>query len=530
MAAKKKDKAASGARGRVVGDLAMWNQSARIGGGLTPQRIANIIRAADTGDIRELMDLANECRQRDSHLHAVLSVAEESVAGLKWNIATTAEEPRAKDKRAAKWIEDTLRSTPAIHRLIADIAGAIYYSFAVSEIIWQKVDGRLVPRDFVSVAPRRFRFRRTDGMLVFQDVGGPEIDLLGSYANKFICSRPRVTGDIPQREGLCRVLVWISIMRNWSISDWLRTGEMSWKPWRIGKYQKGAAQREDREDLETILRRLTTDNVAVIPDSTDITVEWPTGNTSAKSTHGELCNALGAEMSKAVLGQTETTQSSDSSGYGQAKVHDAVRRDLLEARARGIAADLTRDLIEPMVRLNFGDTVEVPRFEFVTQDPVDLSSFGAAMKALREAGADIPQRFVWDNVGIPEPKDGEPMLGDRDAEKAQEQADAAAAAAAEVAAAANGDDTAATETPDGKDKPEPKPADKPKSKPKEKPKKALEDDPDAEMRTREHAAQMTAALLADIREAKALGREFTQEQIAELAERYGVPAPKTDGK
>lgn len=441
MAAKKKDKAASGARGRVVGDLAMWNQASRIGGGLTPTRIANIIRCADTGDIRELMDLANECRQRDSHLHAVLSVAEESVAGLKWNIATTAEKPRAKDKRAAKWVEDTLRATPALHRLVADLAGAVFYSFAVSEIVWHKVDGRLVPHDFVGVAPRRFRFRRTDGMLVFQDVGGPEIDLLGSYANKFICSRPRVTGDIPQREGLCRVLVWISIMRNWSISDWLRTGEMSWKPWRIGTYKKEGAAREDREDLETILRRLTTDNVAVIPDSTTIAVEWPTGSTSAKSTHGELCNALGQEMSKAVLGQTETTQSSQSSGYGQAKVHDAVRRDLLEARARSIAADITRDLIEPMVRLNFGDTVEVPRFEFVTQDPVDLSSFGVAMKALREAGADIPQRFVWDNVGIPEPKDGEPMLGDRDAERAQDQA--------EAIAGATGDKPG-----DGKDKPE----------------------------------------------------------------------------
>lgn len=428
MPAKKKDKAASGARGRVVADLAMWNQASRIGGGLTPTRIANIIRAADTGDIRELMDLANECRQRDSHLHAVLSTHEESIAGLQWNVATTAEKPRAKDKRAAKWIEETLRATPAFLRLIADLAGSVYYSFAVSEIVWKKVDGRLVPHDFVSIAPRRWRFRRTDGVLIFQDVGGPEIDLLGSYANKFICSRPRVTGDIPQREGLCRVLVWISIMRNWSIADWLRAGEMSWKPWRIGTYKKENAGREDREDLETILRRLTTDNVAVIPDSTEIKVEWPTGSTSSRSTHGELTNALGQEMSKAVLGHLET-QTSSLSGNTDAQVKDGVRKDLREARARAIAADITRDLIEPMVRLNFGDTVEVPRLEFVTQDPVDLSSFGAAMKSLREAGADIPQRFVWDNAGIPEPKDGEPMLGDRDAERAQEQAEAIAGAA-----------------------------------------------------------------------------------------------------
>jgi len=452
MAAKKKKPVASRARGQVVPDLAIWNQGSRIGGGLTPSTIASIIRDADTGDIRRLMDLANECRQRDSHLHAVLGTREESLAGLQWNVATTSKKPRAKDKRVAQWVEDVLRATPTLYRLIADLAGAAYYSFAICETMWSKVDGRLVPVDFTHIAPRRFRFRRTDGLLVFHDVGKPEMDLLGDNPGKFICSRPRVTGDVPQREGLCRVLVWMSIMRNWAISDWLRTGEMSWKPWRIGKYQKGAAQREDREDLENILRRLTTDNVAVIPDSTDIAVEWPTGSTSAKSTHGELCNVLAQEMSKAVLGQTETTQSSSSSGYGQAKVHDAVRRDLREASARAIAADITRDLIEPMVRFNFGDNVEVPRFEFVTQDPVDLSSFGAAMKALREAGADIPQRFVWDNAGIPEPKDGEPMLGDRDAERAQDQAEAIAGAQADKPAG-DGTDKPADPQADGQETP-----------------------------------------------------------------------------
>lgn len=42
----------------------------------------------------------------------------------------------------------------------------------------------------------------------------------------------------------------------------------------------------------------------------------------------------------------------------------------------------------------------------------------------------------------------------------------------------------------------------------------------------EHAARMTAALIADIREAEQLGRAFTPEEIETLAELYGVPAPK----
>jgi len=400
------------ARATVIEDLPLWNQAGRIGGGLTPSRITSIIREADGGDIRRLIDLENECRQRDAHMHAVLSVSEESQSGLEWHIAPGAEKPRAKDKRAAAWVEETLRRCSGMHRLIADLAGAIFYGFAVVEIIWRKDGSRLVPERFALVAPRRFRFRREDGALVWQDDGAQAIDLQATHPNKFIISRPRVTGDVPQREGLGRLLVWMSAMRNWSIGDWLKTGEMSWKPWRIGTYKKAAGtSREDREDLETVMRRLTTDFSAVIPDSTSISVEWPGGATQRASSHAEIVNSLANEMSKAVLGQTETTQASSSSGYAQAKVHDAIRKDMREARARQIASDLTRDLIGPMIRLNFGESVAIPTFQFVTQDPLDLKSFSESMVNLRKAGARIPEVWLHEQVGMPVPKDGEAVLG-----------------------------------------------------------------------------------------------------------------------
>lgn len=46
----------------------------------------------------------------------------------------------------------------------------------------------------------------------------------------------------------------------------------------------------------------------------------------------------------------------------------------------------------------------------------------------------------------------------------------------------------------------------------------------------EHAARMSGALLADVREARALGLTFSQAQIDETAKRYGVPAPRMEAK
>ena len=400
-------------RGTVVEDLPLWNQASRIGGGLTPLVVSNIIREADGGDVRRLVDLINECRQRDCHLQAVCSVHEETIAALPFQVVLGDPKARKRDQKAAEWAQTVLLASPEFRRALADLTGAYLYGFCVLEIVWERDRaGRIVPSRFRLVHPRRFKFRPEDGRLVLHDVGGQEVDLLGLYPNKFIVCAPRVNGDAPHREGLMRPLVWMSFMRNWSIADWLKTGEMSWKPWRVGKYKKGGGtSTEDREDLETIMRRMTTEFAAVIPDSTEIEITWPSGATQRGSAHAEIVTSLANEMSKAVLGQTETTQASSSSGYAQAKVHDAVRRDLLEARARQIATDITRCLVEPMVRLNYGDGVAVPRFEFVTQDAPDLEKFSKAVAAMRAAGAAIPAAWFYEEAGIPQPQDGEDLLG-----------------------------------------------------------------------------------------------------------------------
>lgn len=405
--------AGGGSGSAVIPDLALWNQSARIGGGITPARISVIVRMADNGEMRQLMDLANECRQRDSHLQAVLATSEESIASRPWQlIAPEGEKERAKDEKARLWCERMLRACPNFPRLLGHLAGAVFYGYSVSETIWKKVDGKLVPIDFRNLAHRRFGFRIQDGTFVWRDPGmGQEgVDFRADYPHKFIVAQPRVNGDIPNREGLSRALIWMSVFRNWVIADWLKTAETSWKPWRIGVYAKNGNSTEDKDDLEAVMRRLTTDGSAVIPNTCGIDVNWPGGTATMAKTHAEFVNVLGMEMSKAVLGQTETTQSSASSGYAQAKVHDDVRKDLLESRARMLSNDITRDLIASMILLNFGPDTAVPRFEFVTQDPVDLKAFGEALQALVGVGLPVPVKWALNEAGIPEREEDEPIL------------------------------------------------------------------------------------------------------------------------
>ncbi len=404
---------------KVMQDLSLWEQFQRVGGALTPVQVSSIIREADAGDTRRLMDLANDARQKDCHLSAVLSQSEESIAGLEWSLHLP-KKAKKKDRHASEWVENWLRTK--VHEpftsLIAHLAGGVYYSFAVSETVWSKdPKGYLVPVDFENQNQRRFAFRQSDGRLVWRDqsMSTDGVDFRADYPNRFVTAQPRVTGDVPCREGLARVLVWATLFRTWDLTDWLRTGEAAWKPWRVGYYEKGS-QDEDIDGLVEVLERLATTGTAALPVNTKLQIEWPGGAGGTRTTHSELYNVLAQEMSKAALGQTETVQASNSSGYAQAKVHQAVRGNILRARARYIAAVITRDVIRAMIELNFGTGILVPTFKFETADPVDLKSFSEGLKNLTApkggAGLRVSAKWARSTAGIPEPEKGEELLGE----------------------------------------------------------------------------------------------------------------------
>lgn len=407
---------------RVMPDQALWYQFQRIGGAMTPARVTQILRQRDSGDMTAYVDLLNESRQKDGHLHGNLSQAEESIVELDWTLKLP-EKARARDKRAMRWLDNALRQCTGDNDseaggfadLIAHLAGAFYVGHQVAEPAFRKDrDGYIAPKGFYALNARRFGYRSDDGVFVWKDetTGYRGVDLRKEYPGRFIIFQPRVNGDVPVREGLGSVLMWAALFRNWSVTDWLRTAELTWKPWRIGTYKKGASD-QDIEALKTAMDTLVTTGSAVLPETTDFQAEWAAGSggSGSRPTHAELFNVIAMEMSKAVLGATETVQSSSSSGFAQAKVHHGVTKTILRGRARQVAACITRDLVATLIRINFGKDVAIPQFEFILPDPVDIQAFGAGVKSLTDAGCNLSQNWVRNRVGAVAPENDDDEMG-----------------------------------------------------------------------------------------------------------------------
>lgn len=402
---------------RVVRELPLYHQVQRIGGNLSPLQVSEILRQADTGYMYRFVDLLNESRQRDCHLQSVLQTRELALQALKWQVkpyqAPNSKRAKLRDTKAAQFVDETLRRCDSLPKLFSHLNGAQYFGYAVAETVKEKRNGKIVPVDFDLISPRRFIFDTESGRLRWCDITAgmayPGIDVRQAYPGKFIQFQPRVNGDVPCREGLGRVLVWAALFRNWDERDWLALAELAWKPWRMGQYSKDAGA-EDIAALESILDAMVTNGVCTYPDTATIKIEWPKNSVNGNSAHKVLFDTLGSEMSKAVLGQTLTTEQGSRGTQALGTVHDEVRKDILEADARAVAATLKRDLIAPMVRENFGDGVMVPDFEFLTEEAKDSAAFSLAILNLARAGLRMSAKWVRDEMGMPEPEDGEELI------------------------------------------------------------------------------------------------------------------------
>ena len=410
------DRAASShgaASSSALEDIPLWLQFQRVGGGLTPTAVSGIIREADQGSPRRMYDLLNELRQKDGHLHSTLQTREIGVAGLPYEVGYPGLVGVATGawRRPLRFVEKVLASSFTFRALLTHLMGGVAFGQAVAETLWERRGRWVVPGGWKLHPQRRFSYRTADGKLVQNDstTNYRDEDFREQWPDKFIVSQPRINGDVSAREGLIRLLIWLTLFRNWTTVDWLKLAEIAWKPWRRGEYLKGASK-EDVRTLEAALRGLTTSGIMTHSEFVKIHVEWPKGDAAKGSQHKELFDTMGAEVSKAVLGQTLTTEQGRVGSQALGNVHERIRRDIILSDSEYLAEIVTEQFIAPLVRLNFGENAPVPRFWFVTDVLADMGSMAAGLEKLVGMGLEVPQEWVRTKLGIPARTADEPIL------------------------------------------------------------------------------------------------------------------------
>jgi len=395
----------------VVQGKPLWEQFSRIGGGITPLDVSNLIRQADAGQPASFVDLTFELRQKDSQFQSACGTRDRAVALVDLEFvepkdATPAEKEAVETCRR---VRDDFENWPT---LIEHLTSSYLFGHATAEVSWKKTsDGLVLPYKAQAINARDFIFRQSDGALRYR-VGvldSQGADLLGDNPGRIVQLQRRITGDVAAREGLARVINWAALLRNWDLRDWVAFGEIGWKPWRIGTFKAGAHQK-DIDDLVSALERIGSTGIGAFPEATEAKIEWPKGSGSGTSVHRELFDTLGREIAKCVIGTSTTLDAGPNGDRGGVAARDQVRTDVRESDARAVAAALRYQLFVPVVAVNHGDKVRAPVPWFQTEEAADRKEFSEAVMNLVESGAKIPAKWVSDEVGYPLPIEGEDVL------------------------------------------------------------------------------------------------------------------------
>lgn len=374
--------------------------------GLDPERLARILREADAGDPVRYLELAETIEERDPHYVGVLGTRRRSVSQIDITVDAGGDTPD--DMRRAEMVRTWLKRDELQGDLF-DILDCIGKGYSGTEIIWDASMGQWMPQRLEWRDPRWFRFSDHDLKTPMRlDESGQKIPLEPS---KFIWAQIQAKSGLPLRGGLARCTAWAWMFKAFTQRDWAIFTQTYGQPVRVGKWGENATE-ENKQILFRAVSKLAGDMAAIIPESMNIEF-IESGNVGAASgNYKERSDWLDQQVSKAVLGQTATTDAV-TGGLGSGKEHRQVQEDIERADARALAAILNRDLIRPWMRLNFGDLKSYPRLKIERAEQEDLKAFADAVAPLIDRGLQVSQAEVMRRFNLPAAKAGEAILTPR---------------------------------------------------------------------------------------------------------------------
>ena len=264
-------------------------------------------------------------------------------------------------KLIRKWAE-----TQDVYRIIGDILNTPFFGMQPLEVIWKIDNGRWLPAKVEGRPTEWFVFDLENRVRFLSKANMMQGDLPPDY--KILLPQHNASYENPYGERILSRCYWPVVWKRSAQKFWAIFAEKYGMPWVVGKVPKGTHDSE-RDAIMAKLASMVQDAIAVVND--DESVEFPqTGSkTESSNIYEGLVTIADTQLSKAILGQTLTTEPGDSGSYGLGQVHADVRQDLLEQDMRLVSWTMNH-LFQWIVELNFGPGTPAPRWGWFQDEDV----------------------------------------------------------------------------------------------------------------------------------------------------------------
>lgn len=338
--------------------------------------------------------------ERDPHTGAVLQARAMSVISKKWDVIAASKTNY--DKDIAVFVKEKLNDMN-FGQMRQELLKAILYGFYIGEVIWKISGDAIIPERVRAKHPRRFVFT-TDRELKLITNDNFEGEALPD--KKFI----RFTygsSDNPYGVGLGQKLWWPVWFKKNSIKFWMIFVDKFGSPTPVGKYPPGTTVELQQKLLDAI-DAIQNESGIKIPDTMQI--EFLEASRSGKATHQELCEYMDKQISKAVLGQTATTEGTPGK-LGGDDAQNETRQDIVKADAILLDECLNNSIVKWIVNYNFSNITEYPKIYTIVEKGTDFKALSERDRILvKDVGLPISKEYFYQTYNIPAPEKGQQLV------------------------------------------------------------------------------------------------------------------------
>lgn len=253
-----------------------------------------------------------------------------------------------------------------LYKFISDILEAPLFGFQPFEIVWDYRDK--VPFSFLpvrlSAKPQEWFAFDSAGKFCYHS---GKNTLVPVSHEKILSVFYEDSYSNPYGTSLLSKCYWSCTFKNGGLRFWVNFMERFGMPVLLGQYRRGASESEIQK-LADSLAEMSENTVIVAPSDIDIKMEEAV-RTSSVDLYYNLIKLCNAEISKAILSQTLTTEL-DSGSYAASQTHFAIRREVIAGDVKLVENTINR-LIRLIFELNMIHSSEPAKFSFISPEPAE---------------------------------------------------------------------------------------------------------------------------------------------------------------
>ncbi|MDN7351772.1 DUF935 domain-containing protein [Acetobacter senegalensis] len=384
-----------------------------------PASVGEMLRSASQGNSQAWQEFCELIEQKDLHYLGVLSTRKRTVSQLPITVEDAG--PSPDQKKQSEFVRDWI-AKGILQRSLFDMLDAIAKGFSVMALQWNTETG-CWPTRLIWRPQRWFDVSYQDGetIMLRQDVGsGVTPDMAGAVPEMGFSSIPDRSAVIHRHpswsgltidQGLTRAIAFNSLFKMFSNRDWGVFVQAFGIPIRVGKFGRDSTQ-DDRDILWQAIVSSAGQLGIMIPESMMMEFVEPKNGAGASDVHERRCKWLDEQTSKAVLGQTGTTDARQGT-HAAAAVHRQVQDDIERSDAMLLAHTVNEQLVRPMIDMSFGapNDGNYPVVKIGRPDEAPLAEVIAAVQNLGPQGFKIRADDLYSRMNLTPPEEGDVVVG-----------------------------------------------------------------------------------------------------------------------